>query len=175
MKYSEDLTNEICKHLSAGMTRPDTCTMVGINQNTLYDWLAGAIPEDVFPEKLRRKKKPKIPEGNGTKESKKAIKAAYSALEAFDNQRMVISNEFCERIKKAELENKQRSMVIIQQAATKSWQAAAWWLERKYRDEYGQHVIQEHQGKLGFMQLFDNVTPQTLDANRTEQALQAGE
>lgn len=44
--------------------------------------------------------------------------------------------EFSEAIKKAEISNKQRSAVIIQQAAKKSWQAAAWWLERKYKDEY---------------------------------------
>ena len=44
--------------------------------------------------------------------------------------------EFTEAIKKAEAECKSRNIQIIQKAAITTWQAAAWWLERKYKDEY---------------------------------------
>lgn len=44
--------------------------------------------------------------------------------------------EFAECIKKAEAKFKGLNIQIIQSAATRSWQAAAWLLERKYRDEY---------------------------------------
>jgi hypothetical protein len=44
--------------------------------------------------------------------------------------------EFSERIKKAEAECKNRNIKIIQKAAITTWQAGAWWLERKHSDEF---------------------------------------
>lgn len=44
--------------------------------------------------------------------------------------------EFAESIKKAEAKCKQRNIALIQKAALTTWQAAAWWLERKYKDEF---------------------------------------
>jgi hypothetical protein len=44
--------------------------------------------------------------------------------------------EFSEAIKKAEAECKNRNIKIIQKAAITTWQAAAWWLERKFQDDF---------------------------------------
>lgn len=44
--------------------------------------------------------------------------------------------EFSEAIKRAEAECKARNITIIQKAAIKTWQAAAWYLERRFQDEY---------------------------------------
>ena len=33
--------------------------------------------------------------------------------------------------------NKRRNIGLIQKAAEKTWQASAWWLERRYNEEYG--------------------------------------
>lgn len=44
--------------------------------------------------------------------------------------------EFSEPIKKAEAECKARNIKIIQKAAITTWQAAAWWLERKHHVEF---------------------------------------
>jgi len=52
--------------------------------------------------------------------------------------------DFSDAIKKAETECKKRNITIIQKAAITTWQAAAWWLERKHRDEFGLRV--EHIG-----------------------------
>jgi hypothetical protein len=52
--------------------------------------------------------------------------------------------EFFEAIKKAEAVAEARNVTIIQTAAKDSWQAAAWWLERKHPDDWGrkdQHKI----------------------------------
>lgn len=38
--------------------------------------------------------------------------------------------------KKAEIECKARNIAIIQKAAQKTWQASAWYLERKYQNEF---------------------------------------
>ena len=40
-------------------------------------------------------------------------------------------------IKKAEADAVARNVALVQKAAAKSWQAAAWWLERRYPEEFG--------------------------------------
>jgi len=56
--------------------------------------------------------------------------------------------EFSERVKKAEIECKKRNISIIQKAAINTWQAAAWWLERKYSEEFALKNLTEHSGKI---------------------------
>lgn len=50
--------------------------------------------------------------------------------------------EFSEAIKTAESEAIRRNVGIVQTAAKRHWQAAAWWLERKAPDEFGQRSRQ---------------------------------
>ncbi len=45
--------------------------------------------------------------------------------------------ELSERLKKAETVCKMRCIALIQKAAITTWQAAAWWMERKYPSEFG--------------------------------------
>lgn len=45
--------------------------------------------------------------------------------------------KFFKEIKRAEAEAIIRNVAIIQKAAATTWQAAAWWLERRYPDEWG--------------------------------------
>ncbi len=60
-----------------------------------------------------------------------------------EKQRM----DFLESLKRAESENKKHHIDIIRQASEKSWQASAWWLERRYKEEFA--VRSEHTGKDG--------------------------
>jgi hypothetical protein len=45
-------------------------------------------------------------------------------------------SDFSEAVKKAEAEAETRSVKIIQEAANHSWQAAAWWLERRRYEDW---------------------------------------
>jgi hypothetical protein len=45
--------------------------------------------------------------------------------------------QFFQSVKRAEADAIARNVAIIQKAASKSWQAAAWWLERGYHKEFG--------------------------------------
>lgn len=45
--------------------------------------------------------------------------------------------ELLEAIEKAEADAITTSVALIRQAGRESWQAAAWWLERRYPDEWG--------------------------------------
>lgn len=55
--------------------------------------------------------------------------------------------DLLDAIKKAEAKNKEKHIQNIETASAKSWQASAWWLERKYKDEFA--VRSEHTGKDG--------------------------
>lgn len=46
--------------------------------------------------------------------------------------------DFADSVKKAEQKCKQFYIGVIKKAAEKSWQAAAWWLERKHHEEFSQ-------------------------------------
>ena len=56
----------------------------------------------------------------------------------------LVSSRFqCEKLKeKAEADAEVRNVAIIQRAADTTWQAAAWWLERKHKAEWSSRVEQ---------------------------------
>src|SRR5262245_10349520 len=45
--------------------------------------------------------------------------------------------QLLQAVKKAEAEAVARNVAIVQKAAAKTWQAAAWWLERRHHAEFG--------------------------------------
>jgi transposase len=46
---------------------------------------------------------------------------------------------FCDAVEKAEADAELRFVGVIAKAAPASWQAAAWWLERRHHEDYGRH------------------------------------
>lgn len=63
----------------------------------------------------------------------------YNWLKAGEAAKSGAFFDFFNAVKKAESEAELRNVVIIQQAAKKSWQAAAWYLERKHRERWGRN------------------------------------
>lgn len=61
------------------------------------------------------------------------------------------ARQFWQRVKDAEAQAIHRNVMVIQQSAKKSWQAAAWWLERKYPGDWArrEHVTSEVSGVGG--------------------------
>lgn len=58
--------------------------------------------------------------------------------------------EFYEAVKSAEGKAAIKWLALIDKAATDTWQAAAWKLERRYPNTFGRRVVQnEHTGKDG--------------------------
>lgn len=59
------------------------------------------------------------------------------------NPKTELQNQLCQELKKAEAEAKTLALAKIQEAGRGgSWQALAWWLERKYPDEFGRPEAQ---------------------------------
>lgn len=57
--------------------------------------------------------------------------------------------DFADKILKAETECKQRNVVRVQNHAKRDWRAAAWWLERKHKQEFASLSKLEHSGPRG--------------------------
>lgn len=89
-------------------------------------------------------------------------------------------SEFSERLKKAEQECKARNIAFIQKAAEKSWQAAAWFLERRYHDEYAVKQVNEVTGAGGepvrlLINTGQGFVPATIKTDATPESGASGE
>ena len=78
--------------------------------------------------------------------------------------------QFLEDIKKARAEAEIRAMRVIQVAMAEHWQAAAWYLERRYPGQYGRREVVEHAGELR-VKGYVNVSPEDFDDELTEEEL----
>lgn len=77
--------------------------------------------------------------------------AAYAGIshETF-YQWMEKKTEFSDAVKNAEARALTHRLARIVKASEETWQAAAWWAERKYPNEFGKTVQeQQHTGKDG--------------------------
>lgn len=52
-------------------------------------------------------------------------------------KRNAVYVQLVQAVQKAEADAVARNVALVQSAAKKSWQAAAWWLERRYHAEFG--------------------------------------
>lgn len=107
-KLTPEIQEQIVKYIEAGSYAKYACNAVGICEWTYYNW----------------------------------IKRGDKALELEDKGGNVPLPEkkfsqFSQSIKKAVATAVIRNILIIQKAAPKTWQAAAWWLERTHYKDYG--------------------------------------
>jgi len=70
-------------------------------------------------------------------------------LEGENAQEGTLKREFWKRIKKATTDVIGRNVAQIQKAGNQSWQACAWWLERRYPDTWGRRERMEMTGAAG--------------------------
>lgn len=61
----------------------------------------------------------------------------YNWLDKGEKAKSGLYRKLYEEVEKAESKAESRYVTIIAQAAEKEWQAAAWWLERKYPERWG--------------------------------------
>lgn len=61
----------------------------------------------------------------------------YKWLQEGEQAKSGLKREFFDRIKSAESHAEIRNVQLIQQSANDTWQAAAWYLERKFPDRWG--------------------------------------
>ncbi len=65
----------------------------------------------------------------------------YAGIDEATLWRWMQSNaSFANNIKKAEADAEVSAVAIIKKAMPETWQAAAWWLERRKSDDYGRNL-----------------------------------
>ncbi|MCF7864992.1 MAG: hypothetical protein K9M11_00610 [Candidatus Pacebacteria bacterium] len=74
-------------------------------------------------------------------------------------------SDFSEQMRQKEIEYKMEHIKIIKEASKKTWQAAAWWLERRYPSEYTNRVRVEtpEPMRTGFEGLSDDELQERID------------
>jgi hypothetical protein len=79
-------------------------------------------------------------------------------------------SDFSEQMRQKEVQFKMDQVKVIEKAAQKSWQAAAWLLERKYPNEYTNRVRieQPEAPRTGYEQLTDEELEAELQKLRKE-------
>jgi transposase len=73
----------------------------------------------------------------------------YAGISEDSFARYLKNAEFAEAIQKAEADAEVRNVAIIQKAASDTWQAAAWWLERRRHQDWARKEKLEHSGTDG--------------------------
>ena len=109
-KLDEVVQEKIVNAIKAGNYIETAAAYAGINKDTLYEWLKRGEREK---QRLRKDKNLKI----------------NKAEEPFVY--------FSDAVEKALAEAEMRNVLIISKTAEAQWQAAAWWLERKYPEKWG--------------------------------------
>ena len=109
-KLTTELTEEIAKYLRAGNYIETTAALVGINRDSIYEWLKRGAAEQ---ERLMKNPRARI------------------------RKREQIFVEFSDTVKQAQSQSEAMLVGLVGKAAEKNWTAAAWRLERKFPDKWG--------------------------------------
>ena len=109
-KLTKELIDEIATYLRAGNYIETTAHLVGINRDTIYEWLKRGNAEIARISKSNRARVRKKEE---------------------------LFVEFTDTVKKAQAQSEAMLVAQIGKASEKNWTAAAWRLERKYPDRWG--------------------------------------
>ena len=104
------MTEEVAKYLRAGNYIETTAALVGINRDSIYEWLK-----------------------RGAAEQERLVKNPRARL----RKREEIFVEFSDTVKKAQAQSEAMLVGLVGKAAEKNWTAAAWRLERKFPDKWG--------------------------------------
>lgn len=79
-----------------------------------------------------------------------------------------IYSDFLSRMEKSEVLQKQKHIDVFFKDDSKTWQKSAWWLERKFYDEFGRKDKLQHEGKDGGdIEIFVKIT----DDQSTEESI----
>lgn len=110
--------------LKEGHYIEDVTDYIGVSHNSYYQWMNRGEEIADMDEDERKQYYQDLPNETTRKNAK-------------------LYHEFYETSKRAQLEAKMAALRNIRKAGKKSWQAEAWYLERKYRHQFGRVTIVE--------------------------------
>lgn len=115
-KLTPEIQEEICKVIRSGNYIETAAAYAGVHKSSIYEWMKRGAREK---DRLRKNPKARM----------KKSEAIYV--------------DFSDAIEKALAHAEIRDVAIIGKAAETQWQAAAWRLERKFRDRWGRNDFKD--------------------------------
>lgn len=100
-------------------------------------------PSKLTPE-VQQRVLQAIAGGNTKKDAAAYAGVGYRTLEAWLADQRPAFQQFQQAVAQKEAEAVVRNVTLIQKAAADTWQAAAWWLERRRPDDWGRKERVEH-------------------------------
>jgi transposase len=119
---SKDMIEMTYDLLKEGHYNEDVAEYIGVSQQTFYNWMNKGeelheMSEEEYEEHIKQ-----LPNETTKKNAKLFL-------------------EFFETVKRANTEAKMQALRNIRKAGKKSWQAEAWFLERKFRSQFARTAI----------------------------------
>lgn len=122
--------------LVIGQPNKNVCEVVGLNPDTFYDWIKNT-PREIWECKC------KIRDENNKRYNKtyefKSEEEKVIYCEDCKTE-LTLKPDFSDRVKRAKSYGQAKMLKIIEKAADKSWQAAAWKLERIWNSDFGRQI-----------------------------------
>lgn len=157
------LTDELIKKVStlilAGAYIETACAACGFAKQLYFEWLKLGNKRSDLELALTNAE---------TDEQVDEIERAISQIDP-------IYQQFTDSIKKAVVEGEIRDLMRVDQAAVKSWQAAAWKLERKHPERWSRKERVEHSGEVKTDISIDKTRSAILDLMQDPESLMLAE
>lgn len=133
-KYSKERGDKIAKLIKGGNYANQAAQACGVSESTFYRWMSKG-------KEIGKKYADYLDQERAWQELSDEDKALSPHLKPLESEGPTEEErgffEFCELIKKSEAEAEAAAVVQIKAAAASgTWQAAAWFLERKHKDRW---------------------------------------
>lgn len=141
-KLSDKTQSQLVKLIQTGVPITDACSFVGIANSTYYDWIRRGADGDPqfseFSEAVSRAREAAKVTAIGTlRSAMTSTKSTSTTTEAFTETRI---NQFGQEYEYKRV-TERRTVTVI----PGDWRAAIEYLKRRYRDEWSEKSIIEHQ------------------------------
>lgn len=146
-KLSLDLIERICNYLQNGCSREDACRLEGLDKRLLSKWSLGQDTQQFVDS---------LPYNHDVFKRATALYNSELPQHEIDEflktrkpteRRMLFTNYLNDKLKNAETAMKAEALSNIRTSMAKNWQASAWYLERKYSEEYALRTKADIQAK----------------------------
>ena len=143
---TEERKEKIVSFIRAGNYATQAAQAAGVSESTFYRWLARGKDAAIVCERWEED----VENWNNLNDMQKRKQQNKKPnLDNAPDADDILYWEFWEAVKKSEAEAEASAVLHIKKAANDgTWQAAAWYLERKYKDRWGRQDKISHEGTI---------------------------